>query len=102
MVAWIMPKQGSGVLQGILWDVDAAAVDPKQSGAFIIERVLEHGNERQARWLLRTFPRSAVLRVIKTSRRLSLKSRNFWGVKLGLWSSGRKPSAKRPAGIWKY
>lgn len=83
----------------LFWDTDQA--DPGQHPAYIIERVLEHGRKEDAEWLFRQYDRQTIAEVVKKSRRLSPKSRNYWGIMLGLWKQ-LPPSARQPAKIWKY
>ncbi|MEK7098953.1 MAG: hypothetical protein AAB916_00355 [Patescibacteria group bacterium] len=83
----------------LFWDTDQ--VDPVRHPDYVIERVLEYGRERDARWLFRRYDRHAIADVIEKSRRLSRKSKNYWGIMLGLWKQ-LPPSAKQPAKIWMY
>ena len=85
----------------LFWDTDPEQVDPERHRAYIIERVLEHGNEKDAEWMLRQYARQAIIEVLEKSRRISAKSKNYWGIILGLWKQ-LPQSAKRPAQIWKY
>ncbi len=83
------------------WDIDTALLDPVKDRQFIIERVLEYGDEKIAHWLLKSFPRASIVSAVKNSRRLSPKSRNLWGIKLGLWQH-LPQSIKEPKKIWQY
>ena len=85
----------------LFWDTDPDTLDMEQHRVYIIERVLEHGREEDARWLFRQYSRSAIAEIVNTSRRLSQKSKNYWGIILGLWNTPPQ-SAKQPAKIWKY
>jgi hypothetical protein len=42
--------------------------------------VLELGDEDAVRWLRATFSEPEILRVLRTERRLSRKSANFWAL----------------------
>ena len=83
----------------LFWDTDQA--DPVKHSAYIIERVLEYGREEDAQWLFRRYDRQTIAEVIGKSRRLSRKSRNYWGIIFGLWKE-LPQSAKQPAKIWMY
>lgn len=60
-------------LEWLFWDADASGLDVKH-GKYIIERVLEFGNEAAYRWLFRTFSREDIVEVVKTSSRISRKT----------------------------
>ena len=85
----------------LFWDTDPDQLDPEQHRAYIIERVLEHGNEKDAEWLFTEYARPAITDVLEKSRRISAKSKNYWGIILGLWKQ-LPQSAPQPARIWKY
>ncbi|MBI3304733.1 hypothetical protein HYZ80_00170 [Candidatus Parcubacteria bacterium] len=88
-------------LKSLFWDIDPVKLDVKRHRAFVIERVLEHGDEAAIAWLFKTFSRTAIASVTKASRRLSPKSRDFWSFKLGIWRQ-HKPLTRKPAVIWKH
>jgi len=90
-----------GLPRNAFWDVDTASLDLVRDQHFIIERVLEYGDEKIARWLLKSFPRASIVSVVKNSHRLTPKSRNLWGIKLGLWQH-LPQSIKKPKKIWQY
>lgn len=66
------------ILKPIFWDVDLHESDVKKHAFYIIERVLEFGDLEQINWIMRRFSTNDIIKVLKTSRRLSLKSANFW------------------------
>ncbi|MDP3772578.1 MAG: hypothetical protein Q8Q94_04395 [bacterium] len=84
----------------LLWDIAEDDLDETRHSTTIIERVLEYGNEVQVAWLFKRYSRSAIITVVKKSRRLSKKSKNYWYLKLGLWSTPPR-SAEPHATIWK-
>jgi hypothetical protein len=72
----------SGELRRFFWDVDPAGLDPARHKAYIIERLLEFGDEKAAQWLFEHYTRDDVAAILESSRSLSLKSRNFWRLRL--------------------
>jgi len=46
--------------------------------------VLEFGNEEAATWIKGLFPESEIKKVIKSDKRLSPKSANFWAIMFGI------------------
>lgn len=85
----------------LFWDTEADQIDPELHRTYIIERVLEHGREEDTQWLFQQYDRQLIAEVVRKSRRLSSKSKNYWGIILGLWRQ-IPPSARQPAKIWKY
>lgn len=47
---------------------------------FSIFRVLEYGDVKQVAWLRQTFSEAEICCVLRTERRLSEKSANFWAL----------------------
>ena len=87
----------------LFWDIDIDKLDLERYRHFVIERVLEHGTNSDATWIFMQYPTSVIADIAQTSRRLSEKSRNYWGLKLGLWNHPiSMQSVKKPATIWKY
>jgi hypothetical protein len=63
------------------WDVNPAELDPLRHKSFIVERILEFGDEKAVRWLFDTFSRDDIAAILDSSRSLSMKSRNFWRIR---------------------
>jgi hypothetical protein len=64
------------------WDVDPGFLDLDRHKTFIIERLLELGDETAIRWLFATYHKKDIVAVFRASRSLSPKSRNFWRIRL--------------------
>jgi len=64
--------------QKYFWDSDISKLDMSQYSHYIIERLLELGDEQAVAWMTKNFSQSEISKVIRTSRRLSPRSRNFW------------------------
>ena len=65
-------------LKRCFWDSPFQRLDPRESGAFVIERVLEYGDLRAVRWMQARFKAEAIRRVVKRARGLSARSANCW------------------------
>jgi len=81
------------------WDVDFFALDTSEDQNFIIERILEGGNEPAVQWLRTKYQQQELASVVRESRRLSPKSRHYWGLIYHLWSTWN-PSVPPREGIW--
>jgi hypothetical protein len=65
-------------LERFFWDVDPSSLDLQQNKTYIIERLLELGDEKAIRWLFMKYPRAEIVEVIGSSRSISPKSRSYW------------------------
>ena len=86
-------------VQRFFWDVDSKSLDVDQNRHFVIERILEKGDEAAVTWLRKQFEDKELKEVVSSSRRLSPKSRNYWGLILHLWSTSNQ-LPKTPGAIW--
>jgi len=67
-------------MRPLFWDVNPEDFDPVAHPRYTIERVLEHGDEADVAWLLQLFTRAQIHDVLRTDRRLSPRSANFWAL----------------------
>lgn len=67
-------------LQTLFWDTDLDSFNPEAYPDYTIFRVLEYGGETAIGWLRKTFTESEIRKVLRTERRLSRKSANFWAL----------------------
>ena len=65
-------------LQKYFWDVDFKKLDRKIHYQFIIERILEYGDEKAVKWAKNNFKLNDIKKVLSKSKNLSKKSANFW------------------------
>jgi hypothetical protein len=71
-------------LRRFFWDVDPDTFDPHAYPEYTIFRLLEFGDEEAIAWLRTEFPQGQIETVIRTERRLSPRSANFWALVYGL------------------
>lgn len=67
-------------LRPLFWDLGLQDLALESYPEYTITRVLELGDERAVAWLRETFPRPAIEAVIRSERRLSRRSANFWAL----------------------
>jgi len=60
--------------------VDVDSFDPRAYPEYTIERILELGDSEAVDWLEERFSEEQIKEVIRTNRRLSKKSANFWAL----------------------
>ncbi len=75
-----MPRETSR----LFWDVDLSALDLEKHGAFVIERVLNLGDEVAVKWVWQKYGATAVYDTVINSRRLTLKTARCWQNYFGL------------------
>lgn len=62
----------------LFWDVDPATLNLELQKNFIIERVLNMGNEKALKWLWQKYGPRTIYSTVVNSRRLTLKTARCW------------------------
>lgn len=70
--------------RSLFWDINIETFDPVEFPQYTIARILEYGERGAIDWMRQTFPEVQIVSVIRTERRLSRKSANFWALIYGL------------------
>jgi len=68
--------------QSLFWDTNPKNIDTKKNAAYIIERMLELGNDKEVRWLWRFYKPAKIKKVVENSRSLNVKTKNLWKILL--------------------
>jgi hypothetical protein len=71
-------------LQPYFWDVDFSRLRLPEREVYVIERVMEYGDDQAIRWLKATFPSERLADVVRRSRRLSPNTANLWALVLDI------------------
>ena len=74
-----MKKVPSYILK-YLWDTPKDKVDANKHSSFIIERVLEYGDEKSIEWLNDTYKKGEIVSVLKEIKKISPKTGNFFAL----------------------
>jgi hypothetical protein len=72
----MLPRQ----IRPFFWDVDPDAFEALAYPRYTIARILEFGDEGAVEWMRKTFPETQIREVVRTERRLSRLSANFWAL----------------------
>ena len=67
-------------IQHFFWDIEVETFNPLEYPEYTISRVLEFGNEESAAWIKELFKESEIKKVIRSDKRLSPKSANYWAL----------------------
>ena len=62
----------------LFWDVDLAALDLENHKIFIVERVLNMGDEVALKWLRQKYGLKIIYNTVTTSNKLTLKTARCW------------------------
>ncbi len=73
-----------GFLKPYFWEVNFADLRLPDRQTFIIERVLEYGDDQAISWLRATFPPETIADVVRHSRRISRNTANLWALVLDI------------------
>lgn len=66
------------------WDVSFNELSFATNSRFIAERILNYGNEKDIKWLLSNLDINFLKTLVKRSRNLNVKTRNYWKLVLEL------------------
>lgn len=66
--------------QTLFWDVDPKTIDPEKNAVYVIERILDFGNDNEVRWMWNYYEHDLIRQVLAKSRVLSPQTRAFWNV----------------------
>jgi len=70
----------SEYLKKYFWDTDIEKIDVRKHKNYVIERILEMGDERAVSWLKKNFTEKEIIGVIQKNRHLSRLSLNYWNL----------------------
>ncbi|HAK94371.1 MAG TPA: hypothetical protein DCM87_05060 [Planctomycetes bacterium] len=71
-------KQGLPFRSSLFWDADPGTIDPRRHARYIIERILDLGDEHEVRWVAHHYSLRLIRDTIARSRVLHEKSRSLW------------------------
>ncbi len=67
-------------LKKYFWNVDFDTLDAEKNAKYILERILDLGDEETVKWMKKTFSKKDILNALKNNRKISKKSLNFWNL----------------------
>jgi hypothetical protein len=67
-------------LHTLFWDTNLDGFDPASVPSYTIGRILEYGDREAIAWMKTTFSEDQIVQVLRTERRLSRRSANFWAL----------------------
>lgn len=64
--------------QTLFWDVDPTMIDPEKHAKYIIERILEFGNDEEVRWMWSYYTSECIRDVVENRRGLRATVKPLW------------------------
>ena len=64
--------------RSLFWDTKSENIDKDKNKRYIIERVLEFGDDKEVKMIFREYDRDDIFNVAHNSRSLSPKTRALW------------------------
>ena len=71
-------------LRSYFWDVAFNELEVKTHTFLIIKRILDRGNLSDVRWLLKTYGKDTIKKVVTGTKDLARPTGNFWADLLGI------------------
>lgn len=64
--------------QALFWDTNPSKIDPKKNAGYVIERVLDLGNDKEVKWVLKNYSKATLKKTVAKSRSLSPRTKSLW------------------------
>ena len=64
--------------QSLFWDTDPEKIDTEKNAEYIIERILDFGNDREVSWLRKFYDPNLIRKVVENPRRSNPRTKNLW------------------------
>ena len=64
--------------QTLFWDVDPKTIDPDKHAKYIIERILEFGNDQEVRWMWSYYTSELIRDVVENRRGIRAVVKPLW------------------------
>ncbi len=93
-------------LYQFFWDVDPQKIDTYKNGSYVINRLLDKGDEQAVRWVLKNYSKEDIADTFKIKRDFSPKTATFWSLYLGIpkekMKCFQKPFYQLRRQLWPY
>jgi len=64
--------------QALFWDTNPNKIDAQKNAQYVIERILDLGNDREVRWLWNFYDKAFLEKIVSKSRCLMPQTKNLW------------------------
>lgn len=62
----------------LFWDTNPKKIDTKKNAQYIIERVADFGNDKEARWVFNFYNKKLIKKIVVKSRCLRPETKTLW------------------------
>lgn len=66
--------------QSLFWDTNLENIDLEKNARYVIERVMDFGNDEEVRWIWGKYDKSLLKDVAEKSRSLRLDTKKLWSL----------------------
>jgi len=66
--------------QELFWDTNPEKIDTEKNALYIIERILDFGNDKEVAWVRRFYDKSIIKQVVENPRRLMPETKTLWNL----------------------
>ena len=64
--------------QSLFWDVNPKNIDVEKNAQYIIERILDFGDDKEVKWLWHFYNKKRLKKVVAKSRCLRPRTKKLW------------------------
>ncbi len=83
-----------------LWGAAIKSLDMENDKFLIIERILEHGGDKQIEFIMGNYKKEDIIHVVKESSYLGPKTVNYWSLYFGLKKEDTRCYIKPSLHLW--
>ena len=66
--------------QELFWDTNPEKIDTEKNALYIIERILDFGNDKEVAWVRKFYDKLEIKKVVENPRRLSVRTKTLWNL----------------------
>jgi len=68
--------------QSLFWDVDPKKIHPEKNAQYVVERILDFGNDAEVKWMWDYYDKALIKNIVDKSRCLRPRTKNLWNLLL--------------------
>ena len=66
--------------QELFWDTNPEKIDTEKNALYIIERILDFGNDKEVAWVRKFYDKVEIKKVVENPRRLRVRTKTLWNL----------------------
>ena len=64
--------------QALFWDTDPQKISAKKNAQYVIERILDFGNDKEVKWLWDFYKKPFLKKIILNSKSIKPETKELW------------------------